>query len=149
MQSPFWVALAAMIVAGLAAASQGPINARFAAVSGSWQHAALVSFGTGFFIILALVLLRPGAPVGLQALQNAPWWLWIGGICGLWIVGAAALSLPVLGAVTATSALILGQVVGALVIDAVGAFGLQQRDIGWNRIAAVLLVAAGVGLSRL
>ncbi len=149
MHTAFWVALAAMIISGIAVASQGPINARLATVVGGWQSAALISFGTGFVVLLALNMLRPGAASGLQALGAAPWWLWLGGICGIWIVCAAALSLPVLGAVTAIAALILGQVLGAMAIDAIGAFGVPQREIGWNRIAAVALVAGGVGLSRL
>jgi transporter family-2 protein len=56
---------------------------------------------------------------------------------------------PRLGVVTMIAALILGQLVGAIILDAVGAFGLPVKEIGWQRIVAVALVAGGVILSRL
>jgi len=36
----------------------------------------------------------------------------------------------------------------ALTIDAVGAFSLPVREIGWTRLAAVAMVAGGLVLSR-
>jgi bacterial/archaeal transporter family-2 protein len=148
MSTAFWTALAAMVVSGMAVASQGPINARMAMFAGGWQSAALVSFGIGFAALLVLNLML-GALPDITTLREAPWWLWMGGVCGIWIVCAAAMSLPVLGAVTALSALVLGQMIAGLVIDATGAFGLPLREIGWSRIGAVMLVVAGLGLSRI
>ncbi len=148
MSSAFWAALAAMIISGVAVASQGPINARMAMIAGGWQHAALLSFAIGFTGLLVLNLSHAGLP-DLSLLRVAPWWAWLGGVCGIWIVCAAAMSLPVLGAVTAVSALVLGQIGAGLVIDATGAFGLPVREISWTRLGAAALVMAGLGLSRL
>ena len=57
-------------------------------------------------------------------------------------------SVPVLGVLTTTAALILGQMVGAMVLDYIGAFGIAARDLSWTRLTAALLVGAGVILSR-
>jgi bacterial/archaeal transporter family-2 protein len=54
----------------------------------------------------------------------------------------------VLGVVTMVAALILGQLLAALALDATGAFGLAVREISPTRVAAVALVAAGLVLSR-
>lgn len=147
MTVPFWAALAAMIVAGAAITTQAALNARTALVVGDGLWAGLFSFAVGFCVLLMIVLMRGTAPQN-GALQNMPWWLWMGGVCGVWIVCASALSMPVLGAVMALSALILGQVIMGLVIDFTGAFGLPVREIDWRRALAVLLVIGGLALSR-
>jgi len=47
------------------------------------------------------------------------------------------------------AAMILGQLVAALLLDAVGAFGHPVQEMTWQRELAVVLVTAGVILSRL
>jgi transporter family-2 protein len=55
---------------------------------------------------------------------------------------------PKLGVVTTFTALILGQMIAALLIDAVGAFGVPIQPVTWQRIVAVVMVCIGVILSR-
>jgi bacterial/archaeal transporter family-2 protein len=147
MTIPFWAAMAAMVVAGAAVTTQATLNARTALVMGDGLWAGLLSFAVGFCVLLSIVLMRGTAPQ-TGVLQNMPWWLWLGGVCGVWIVCAGALSLPVLGAVVALSALILGQVIMGMVIDQTGAFGLPVREIDGKRVLAVMLVVGGLALSR-
>jgi bacterial/archaeal transporter family-2 protein len=147
MAIPFWGALVAMIVAGAAVTAQATLNARMAMAVGDGLWAALLSFGVGFVVLLAVITLRGTAPQ-MGGLPGVPWWVWLGGVCGVWIVCAGALSLPVLGAVMALSALILGQVCMGVLIDATGAFGLPTRDIDGKRILALVLVIGGLALSR-
>jgi len=54
-----------------------------------------------------------------------------------------------LGGVTLVAALILGQMSAAMVIDATGALGVAVREVTPTRIAAAILVMAGLVLSRL
>lgn len=147
MAIPFWGALVAMVVAGAAVMTQATLNARMAKAVGDGLWAALVSFGVGFVVLLAIIALRGTAPQS-AGLRDLPWWLWLGGVCGVWIVCAGALSLPVLGAVMALSALIVGQVAMGVVIDATGAFGLPTREIDGKRVAALVMVIGGLALSR-
>ncbi|MGL4321669.1 MAG: DMT family transporter [Paracoccaceae bacterium] len=147
MAIPFWGALAAMIVAGAAVTTQATLNARMAMAVGDGLWAALLSFGVGFMVLLTIISLRGTAPQ-IANLPTVPWWVWLGGVCGVWIVCAGALSLPVLGAVMALSALILGQVTMGVLIDATGAFGLPMREIGGKRILALVMVIGGLALSR-
>ncbi|MFM2390968.1 MAG: hypothetical protein RLZZ437_2523 [Pseudomonadota bacterium] len=147
MAIPFWGALVAMIVAGAAVTAQATLNARMAIAVGDGLWAALLSFGVGFVVLLAVITLR-GTALQMGGLPGVPWWVWLGGVCGVWIVCAGALSLPVLGAVMALSALILGQVCMGVLIDATGAFGLPTREIDGKRILALVLVIGGLALSR-
>ncbi|EAQ26923.1 MULTISPECIES: DMT family transporter [unclassified Roseovarius] len=145
-QSPVF-ALILMAVAGLAIAIQAPLNAALGRTIESSVAAAAVSFGVGFVALVLLVALSgDSAAFGRAAL--APLWLLLGGLLGAFFVWASLWSVPVLGVLTTTAALILGQIVGAMVLDYIGAFGIAARDLSLTRVMAALLVGAGVILSR-
>ena len=74
--------------------------------------------------------------------------LLLGGVLGAFYVWSVLWAIPTLGALTVISALILGQLSAALVIDATGLLGLSVQAITPTRIAAAALVAAGLVLSR-
>ena len=141
------LAFLAIALGGACIAVQAPINARLAGAAGDPVLAAAVSFGVGFAILIAIAAVR-GALPGLADAASAPWWVWIGGALGAFYVWAAVWSVGSLGVVTLVAALILGQMLAAMALDATGAFGLAVREIGWTRIGAAALVAAGVVLSR-
>jgi transporter family-2 protein len=56
---------------------------------------------------------------------------------------------PKLGVLTVVAAAVFGQLMAGIVIDAIGAFGLEARAISPTRILAVVLVMGGLLLSRL
>ena len=145
-QSPV-LALIFMALAGLAVAIQAPLNSALGRTIESSLTAAAVSFGVGFMALVLLVALSgDSAAFGRAALD--PRWLLLGGLLGAFFVWASLWSVPVLGVLTTTAALILGQMVGAMVLDYIGAFGIAARDLSWTRLTAALLVGAGVILSR-
>ena len=142
------LALLAIALGGACIAVQAPINARLAGAVGDPVLAAAISFGVGFAILIVIAAARgalPGLPGGL----SAPWWVWAGGALGAFYVWAAVWSVGTLGVVTLVAALILGQMLAAMAVDATGAFGTAVREITPTRLAAAALVAAGVVLSRL
>lgn len=145
-QSPV-LALILMAVAGLAVAIQAPLNAALGRSIDSSVAAAAVSFGVGFVTLVLLAALSgDSAAFGRAALASR--WLLLGGLLGAFFVWASLWSVPVLGVLTTTAALILGQMVGAMVLDYIGAFGIAARDLSWTRLTAAFLVGAGVILSR-
>lgn len=142
-----WVALPVVIAAGVAASLQAPVNAALARVSEHSLLAAAVSFGVGF-AALSLVALLSGGIEAAPRLGNAAWWMFLGGALGAFYVWGALWGVPVLGVVTMVSALILGQMVGAMAVDWIGAFGLPVRAPSPARVAGAVLVMAGLVLSR-
>ena len=64
-------------------------------------------------------------------------------------VWALVWSVSTLGIVTLVAVLIFGQLTAAMILDALGAFGLAFREIRWPRILAIGFVAAGLVLSQL
>lgn len=148
MSLQFFAALLAIALGGAAIAVQAPINARLASIIGEPVTAAAISFFVGFLALAALTLVRGEIP-SVQTVTTAPWWVWIGGFFGAFYVWAAVWSVGTLGVLTMVAALILGQLVAALALDATGAFGIPVREVSWTRIGAVAMVAGGLILSRL
>ena len=141
------LAMILVAVAGAAIALQSPINAALGRQIASTLGAATISFGVGFVLLLAITVIYGDGARLAHALQ-APLVLLTGGILGAFLVWATLWSVPVLGVLTLTAVLILGQIVAALAIDHMGLFGLVARDISLTRVLAAGLVGAGVILSR-
>jgi transporter family-2 protein len=143
----FILPLLAVALGGVAIAVQAPLNAALARNLGAPLPAAAVSFGVGFVALVALSIATGSAHYAKVA--SVPVWQLVGGLLGAWYVWAVIWGIPTLGALTAIAALILGQMMGALALDALGAFGMAVQPISWTRIAAAGFVAAGLVLSRI
>jgi transporter family-2 protein len=146
MPTSLLLPLVAIVSAGVALSVQAPVNAVLAQHSGGPLAAATISFVIGTAALVAIV--GAGGTWSTAGLAGAPWWAWIGGILGAFYVSAVIWTVPKLGVVTTFTALILGQMIAALLIDAVGAFGVPIQPVTWQRIVAVVMVCIGVILSR-
>ncbi len=149
MDLGFWAALVAVSLGGAAIAAQAPVNGVLSRGLGDPVAAAAISFLVGFVVLAVLSVLRSGVPAVGGALAVLPWWAWCGGLLGAWFVTATVVAVGTLGVLTLVAALVFGQLAAALVLDATGAFGVQVHGISATRVAAVVLVGAGLVLSRL
>lgn len=135
-----------VITVGAALAFQAPANAALARSIGDPVWAAALSFGIGFVLLSGIAIFRGSSP-SLAQIQSIPWWALTGGALGaIWVL-AAIWSVPKLGVVTMFSAMVLGQMIAAMMIDSAGMLGLAVRDISATRIASIGFVAIGVILS--
>lgn len=141
-----WLVL--ICLGGAAVAVQASINAALSRSVQSPITAAMVSFGVGF-VVLAILSLASGGAAPILRLGSVPVWQLVGGLLGAFYVWSMISGVASLGVVTAMAAMILGQMVAALVLDSAGVFGLVAQPVSLTRIIAVVLVAAGVVLSRL
>lgn len=141
-------ALLSVVLGGVALAVQAPVNAALGRSLADTALAACISFGVGF-LALALLSLARGAWTSIGSVAAVPWWAWTGGLLGACYVFASIWSVPKLGVVTTLAAAIFGQLAAALVLDAVGAFGVPVHAVTATRLVAVVLVMAGLVLSRL
>lgn len=139
--------LAGILVGGVFLSSQAPINAALARSLGDPLLAACISFGVGFLVLAIISAFRGALPSG-SAIASAPWWSWLGGFLGAFYVAVVIWGVPQIGVVSTVAALVFGQVAAALVLDAVGAFGLPVQAITWQRLVAAGLILGGLVLSR-
>jgi transporter family-2 protein len=106
------------VLAGAGLSVQAGINARLSRAAGQPVAATVVNFvvGTVALLLVAVVVAAFG---GLQLGHPPPdWWLYLGGLCGIGFVVAAMVCVPVLGVLRMGLASVVGQLCGAVVLDA-------------------------------
>ncbi|HZG47618.1 MAG TPA: DMT family transporter [Allosphingosinicella sp.] len=136
-----------VLIAGALTAAQPPTNAVLARAGGSVVFAALLSFTVGTLVLAALTALTQPR-IAFGPLREVPWWAWAGGFYGAFFVAVGAYAAPKLGIASMVTIGVAGSMVGALVLDHFGAFGLERTPISVGRLFGVALVIAGVVLVR-
>ena len=136
-----------VLLAGGMIALQAPTNAMLGKAGGSPVLAALISFAVGTATLLG-VWLASGKRPSAESFAGLPWYAWIGGAYGAIYVGVAAYAAPRIGLASLITVGIAGQIIMALWLDHIGAFGLPREPISITRAGGALLVAAGVVLVR-
>ena len=114
-----WIpTIVAAFVAGLAIAVQQALNGRVGAAAGNGFSAAWVNFTLGCVLL--------GAAFGLAwaltdydpaALPSTPWWIYTGGAIGVLFIATAAWVVQKLGVLLFALTAIMGQLIGALLLD--------------------------------
>jgi transporter family-2 protein len=139
------ITLAIAAIAGLMMAVQGSLNAALGKVIGLWE-ATLVVHGIGTVVTGAAVFSFAAGNGALGNITSAPWYTLLGGVLSVVIIYTVAVSIPRLGVATATTAIIVGQVLTALCIDHLGCFGLDRVSFTWFKLLGLALLAAGAWL---
>ena len=129
------------LLAGCGAAYQQAVNGRVNQVGGPWA-ATWNNFlvGTGVLLVFALVSLTlPGR------LDSPPptWWLYSGGVIGIVFISAAAVLVQTYGVLVLGLCTVVGQVLGALLIDLV----TDAAPVGWLSVAGAALTLVGVAVA--
>jgi transporter family-2 protein len=141
---PF-VLLAAL--AGIAQSLQIPINGRLRIAVGSPFASAVVSYAAGLVCTAsALALSVRFDRTARLDFSRAAWWMYAGGLAGAVYVLSSIVTVTRLGAAGLIALAVVGQMVGALVIDHNGWFGVPVQPAGFHRWVGVLLVLGGVSL---
>lgn len=140
MHDLFFLALAAL--SGAAMALQGTFNAALGKALGIWHSTLLVHIiGTVSTLVIMLVI---GAKMSSFAkIGQVPWYAFLGGLLNVVIIYAVARSIPKIGVGNATTAIIVAQVLTAVLIDASGAFGMKKYEFHYLDLLGIALLAAG------
>jgi transporter family-2 protein len=138
----------AALVLGAIISMQPAINAQMAARLGSPLAAAVCSIVISLAMIVVVWTTLGRAPAGMSKLWSLPWWVLIGGAAGALFVLGGIMVAPRLGVAAFFTCIVLGQVLGAVILDQVGAFGLEAQPITWTRALGILLVVAGAAMTQ-
>jgi transporter family-2 protein len=139
------VAVFLTAAAGALVAIQAPINSHLGKRIGTFQ-AAFVSFTVGTVLLAGIVALAGGGFTRVPEARHVAWYYLLGGVLGAAYVTCVLLTVRTLGAGGVTAATIAGQLTMAVIVDQLGAFGLDKQPITAARIAGVALLVAGVFL---
>jgi transporter family-2 protein len=134
------------LVAGVAGTVQiavmGKLGDRIGVVP-ALAFAAVVAASVG---VLALLLTRRSL-AGFADAAHQPWWLWIGGVMGAFVVFTITFAGPRIGTTATVAVFLVGQFAAAVVVDRYGLFGLDRIAVGWPRVFGLALIAIGAGLT--
>ena len=137
--------MAATVVAGGLVGMQAPINSVLGRAVGTFA-AASVSFGIGLAVLVAITVVAGGGFGDLGEIGKLPWYYLLGGLLGAAYVTTVLLTVRTIGAGGVAAATIAGQLTMSVILDRVGAFGLEERGLDTTRIVGVALLAAGTFL---
>lgn len=143
MWSALWLLA---LVAGIGITVQVGMNAALRTQFGSAAMATLVNFAVGIVALLALLIVTRTPAPPRAAFAGAPWWAWLGGLCGAFYVAAVTVAGPKLGATALIAVTVLGQLLAALVIDHHGWLGFPPQPATLARVAGCALLLGGVWL---
>jgi transporter family-2 protein len=116
---------------------------------------AVISFGSGLVVILALVAVSPAGRRGARAVRRAlregtlRRWHLLGGVSGAYFVITQGAAVGALGLAVYTVALIAGQVASSLAVDRLGLGPAGPQAVSPTRVAgaALALVAVAVAVA--
>ena len=135
------------VAAGATIALQSTINAALGRRAGNLGSVLIVTLVSIAFVSL-LILLLPGEAKFGDLPKPQEWYLYLGGILGIMIVTAPVLLVPRIGATATLSAIVVGQLVTALLIDQFGLFGQPRIEITLARVVGLVLLLVGAFLLR-
>jgi len=139
------LALSLALISGILMAVQGSLNTALSKAVGLLETTLIVHV-TGTIILVILLFVFPMGKGNFYAWSEAPWYAYLGGVVGVGIIYLVAASIPEVGVANATTAIIIGQVLTAIVIDYFGAFGLEKMTCGWNQMIGLVLLVIGAKL---
>lgn len=138
------LALLMAALSGLLMALQGSLNSALSKAVGLLEATFIVQVVGS---ITGLGLLLAGLGEGSFAkFREAPWYTYLGGLLGVAIVYLVASSIAKVGVASATTAIILGQVITAAIVDYFGWFTVEPVPFSLWKGLGILLMAGGAWL---
>ena len=130
------------VLAGGLIAVQSVLNATLGQRIGNFGSVLVLTI-VSIVLLLILIPLFPGTARFESLPGLSEWYLYVGGALGVAILAAPIFLVPRIGTTSTLAAVVLGQLVIALVIDHAGLFATHQIGATLPRIFGVILVAAG------
>jgi len=141
-----WGALA--VIVGALIPVQAATNAAMSRVIGSVAITSLALFAIGFVVVAVwAIVIRVPLP-SPETLRRVPAYGWFGGFIVASYVIAITFLAPRLGVGNAIRLVVTGQIVAAVIIDHVGAFGAIVQRLTMGRAIGAVLMIIGVILAR-
>jgi len=140
------LAVGLVVAGGVAGAMQAAVMGRFGERVGTLEAFAFATLVTAA-IAAALLVVGRRSLAGYGDAARQPVWLWSAAACGALIVVGITFAAPRIGTTATIGIITAGNLATAVVVDRFALFGLDRIGITWERVAGVLLLAAGAALT--
>jgi bacterial/archaeal transporter family-2 protein len=140
-------------ISGVLIALKARANGELSHLIDNGVQAALISFGSGLFIIAIVAIFSPSIKAGARNLKGAvdrkelPKWTLFAGALGGSFVAVQTHIVPLIGVAIYSVASIAGQTAASLIVDRIGLTGGGKKHITPRRIAAALFTVFAVFIS--
>ena len=140
-------------ISGVMIALQARANGELSHRLDNGLQAALVSFGSGLIIIVAISIFNPSIKKGLRTLRKSvsakqiPSWALFAGMLGGSAIAVQTQIVPLVGVAIYSVASIAGQSATSLVVDRIGLTGGGSKEITSRRVSAALITVFAVFIS--
>ena len=139
-------AVALVVAGGVAGAVQAAVMGKFGERVGTLEAFAFATLLTAAIAGALLVVARRSF-AGYGEAAREPVWLWSAAACGALIVVGITFAAPRIGTTATIGIVTAGNLAMAVVVDRFGLFGLDRIAVTRERVAGVLLLAAGAALT--
>lgn len=136
------------LLTGMMMSTQGALNSALADKIGTFGSVFVVAI-INLVLVGLIILLIPNS----VSLQNLPgwnsWYLYLGGVLGVFILAAINIVIPRYGATQSFLYIISGQLVASLFIDHFGYLGVEKSPINLTKIFGIIIFILGAYLVNL
>jgi len=140
---PSLILILLSLLAGFAVPLQAGTNAKLGNLLGYPLWATAVSLLVSLVVLIAIIIILNAPRPNLAAVQQGPWWIWMGGVAGVFYITVALLMAPRLGALNFIMAVLVGQLIVSVAIDYFGLIGFPKQSININKLVGVIVVIGG------
>ena len=135
------------ILAGSMITIQSVLNASLGQRAGNFGSVLLLTL-VSVAVLLVLIMVFPATANFSSLPGSSEWYLYVGGALGVGILAAPILLIPQIGATATLTAIVLGQLLLALLIDHFGWLSSPKIEISLFRVVGVLFLLLGAFLLR-
>ncbi|NWJ47963.1 MAG: DMT family transporter [Chloroflexi bacterium] len=128
------------LLGGVAVGIQSPLSGVISERVGGTSSSFIIHV-SGAIVSGVLLLVRGGEKI--QNWRSLPWYMFGLGSLGVVLYLTLSYTIPKLGATSALSLIVVGQLFMGLLLDTFGWFGLATRPIDFTRILAMGLLLCG------
>ncbi len=132
---------------GIAMTLQTAINTQLREYLYSPLQAALFSFLVGTIVLAILVFFQQVPKPNLHEIIHLPWYMWLGGVLGVYAISLSIYAAPKLGYLTLTGLILFGQIAMSMLVDHFGVLGTEKAPINWQRLLGGVVIFIGVLLT--
>ncbi len=132
------------ILCGIGTSIQSGVNSELRKSLNHPLLAAIISFGSGFVVLLTLYPFFSKSPLpSLASVRGISVWQFTGGLLGAFYVTSVIMSIQKIGSANMTTLIVGSQLLMAVVLDHFGWLGFQQQPLNIWRILGILFIVFG------